>query len=103
VNYRRVRLQGQPLSRPEIEVLLAAAEGLSAEETATRLIKSKHTVIAQRRSLQAKLGARNLPHAVALAFQQRLLEDEQALRTPGADAAWGGDRLRGLTTARPYC
>jgi RNA polymerase sigma factor (sigma-70 family) len=69
----RRRLNGRNLSQPEVEVLRAAADGLSAEETAVRLVKSKHTVIAQRRSLAAKLGARNLPHAVAIGFRQRLI------------------------------
>jgi DNA-binding CsgD family transcriptional regulator len=73
VSLLRRRLEGKALSDPEFEVLRAAAEGFSAAETADRLIKSKHTIITQRRSLQAKLGARNLPHAVALAYERRLL------------------------------
>jgi len=67
------RLEGTPLSGHELEVLRAAAEGLSAKETAQKLVKSQHTVIAQRRAIQAKLGARNLPHAIALAFHRRVL------------------------------
>jgi DNA-binding CsgD family transcriptional regulator len=66
-------LKGKPLSKPELDVLRAAADGLSAKETAQRLVKSEHTVIAQRRALEAKLGARNLPHAIALAFRRRVL------------------------------
>jgi DNA-binding CsgD family transcriptional regulator len=62
-----------PLTTPELQVLRGVAEGLSAKETAQRLVKSEHTVIAQRRAIQAKLGARNLPHAVALAFARHLL------------------------------
>ena len=68
------RLEGKPLSKQELEVLHAAAEGLSAKETAEMLVKSEHTVIAQRRSLQAKLGARNLAHAITLAFRRRVLQ-----------------------------
>ncbi len=62
------RLEGKPLSGPELEVLRAAAEGLSAKETAEKLVKSQHTVIAQRRAIQAKLGGRNLSqcHRVSL-------------------------------------
>jgi len=67
------RPEGKPLSAPELEVLHAAAEGLSAKETGEKLIKSEHTVIAQRRAIQTKLGARNLPHAIALAFRRRVL------------------------------
>jgi DNA-binding CsgD family transcriptional regulator len=103
VNYRRLRLHGLPLSRPEVEVLLAAAEGFSAEETAARLTKSKHTVIAQRRSLQAKLGARNLPHAVALAFQQRLIEDDPGCEEPVLTPPGAAYAARGLTAVRPSC
>ena len=66
-------LAGRPLSLPERAVLEAAADGLSARETADRLVKSEHTVIAQRRAAQAKLGARNLPHAIALAYRDGLL------------------------------
>ena len=67
------RLRGRPLSRPELEVLRAAADGLSVEETAELLVKSPHTIVAQRRAVQAKLGARNIAHAVALAYERRAL------------------------------
>jgi DNA-binding CsgD family transcriptional regulator len=69
----RRRLEGKPLSEPELEVLRAAAEGLSAQETAERLFKSHHTIVTQRRTIQAKLGARNFPHAVALGFRRKIL------------------------------
>jgi DNA-binding CsgD family transcriptional regulator len=69
----RRRLEGKPLTAPELEVLRAAAEGLSARETAARLLKSEHTVVAHRRSIQAKLRARNLVHAIALAFEHKVL------------------------------
>jgi len=69
----RLRLEGQPLTSPELEVLHAAADGLSAKETAAKLAKSPHTVIAQRRAVQAKLGARNLSHAISLAYRGRVL------------------------------
>jgi DNA-binding CsgD family transcriptional regulator len=68
------RLKGKPLTPQELEVLRAAADGLSAKETAAKLVKSQHTVIAQRRAVQAKLGARNLPHAITLAFRRRVLQ-----------------------------
>jgi len=53
----RRRLEGAPLTQPELEVLKGVAEGLSAKETAQVLVKSEHTVISQRQSIQAKLGA----------------------------------------------
>lgn len=74
MNVLRLRLEGKELSLPELMVLFAAARGYSAEETAEMLVKSRHTVISQRRSLQAKLGARNLTHAVALAYERRLFD-----------------------------
>lgn len=70
----RLLVEGQPLSNPELEVLQAAAEGLSAKETASKLVKSPHTVIAQRRASQLKLGARNLSHAISLAYGCRVLQ-----------------------------
>jgi LuxR family quorum sensing-dependent transcriptional regulator len=74
----RPALRGKPLSAPELDVLRAAADGLSAKETAEKLVKSQHTVIAQRRAVQAKLGARNLTHAIALAFQTRVLRPPES-------------------------
>lgn len=71
-------LEGKPLSGSELEVLRAAADGLSAKETAAKLVKSQHTVVAQRRAVQAKLGARNLTHAIALAFRGRVLQPPEA-------------------------
>jgi DNA-binding CsgD family transcriptional regulator len=73
MNVLRLRLAGKELSAPELTVLAAAARGFSADETAELLVKSRHTVIAQRRSLQAKLEAKNLAHAVALAYERGLL------------------------------
>lgn len=67
-------LEGRPLTTTELEVLRAAADGLSAQETAEKLVKSRHTVIAQRRTIQAKLGARNLSNAIALAYRFRLFQ-----------------------------
>ena len=72
------QLHGKELSEPELDVLRAAAEGLSAEETAARLIKSPHTIVTQRRAVEAKLGARNLAHAVALAYDQGILSRRRA-------------------------
>lgn len=79
MNVLRLKLAGKELSTPELLVLYAAARGFSADETAGLLVKSRHTVIAQRRSLQAKLGARNLAHAVALGYERGLLTDTTEL------------------------
>ena len=88
MNVLRLRLAGKQLSTPELLVLYAAARGLSADETAELLVKSRHTVIAQRRSLQAKLEARNLAHAVALAYERGLFPPEPEIeRLVGPRAA----------------
>jgi DNA-binding CsgD family transcriptional regulator len=91
MNVLRMRLAGKELSAPELLVLSAAARGFSAGETAELLIKSRHTVIAQRRSLQAKLEAKNLAHAVALAYERGLLPlGSQFERLLSGSAAGGG-------------
>ena len=82
------RLHGKDLSKPEVEVLQAAAEGLSAKETAAQLLKSQHTIVTQRRSLQAKLGARNLSHAVAIGVRLRLIDSDAGT----ARAAGSGEK-----------
>ena len=99
MNVLRLKLAGKDLTFPELVVLYAAARGFSADETADMLIKSPHTVIAQRRSLQAKLGARNLPHAVALAYQRRLFDSTPELgELPWADASHFGSSADGYDT-----
>ena len=62
------------LTDAELEVLRAAAEGMSAGETAKQLTKSTETVKSQRRTLLSKLEARNMAHAVWVACQQGYLE-----------------------------
>jgi DNA-binding CsgD family transcriptional regulator len=51
-----------------LEVLILSAEGLTAREVADRFGTSPDTVRTQRERLITKLGARNMAHAVALAF-----------------------------------
>lgn len=57
---------GDVLTPAELDVLRAAAEGMSADETADQLIKSAWTIRTQRKSLLAKLRARNMAEAVWL-------------------------------------
>jgi hypothetical protein len=81
-------------------VLETAAMGLSARETAERLAKSEHTIVAQRRAIQAKLGARNLVHAVALAYQSGVLgrrahrRDRHRADNVGEDLSYIGPELK---------
>jgi RNA polymerase sigma factor (sigma-70 family) len=65
--------QERPLTAKELKVLRLAAEGASSEETAMRLRKASETVKSQRRAIIAKLRARNIINAVAIAYQRGLL------------------------------
>jgi DNA-binding CsgD family transcriptional regulator len=65
-------VRGRPLSPRQLETLRHAAQGRSQEETARAMRVSLDTVKTLRRLLLAKLGARNVAHAVALAYDQNL-------------------------------
>lgn len=62
------------LSNAEYDVLCLAADGNSAAETGALRRTSEETVKSQRKSLLAKLGARNMTEAVAIGFREGLLE-----------------------------
>jgi RNA polymerase sigma factor (sigma-70 family) len=66
-------VDGKSLSERECEVLAATAEGLTAKEVAERLVIAPATVQDHRRSVTAKLAARNITHAVAVAYEDGLL------------------------------
>jgi DNA-binding CsgD family transcriptional regulator len=61
------------LSPPELDVLAAAARGLTVSETAHELQKSPQTVKSQRNAVILKLGARNMTHAVCMAAERGLV------------------------------
>jgi DNA-binding NarL/FixJ family response regulator len=61
------------LTPSELDVLCAAANGLTAGETATSLVKGEATVKTQRRQIMLKLGARNIAHAVCIATEDGLV------------------------------
>lgn len=73
MNLLRLKLEGKKLTTPELDALRAAADGLSAKETGERLFKSEHTIVTQRRAIQAKLGAKNLLNAIAIAYRRGVL------------------------------
>ena len=62
------------LSAREREVLRLMVEGLSNPELAERLHVSRTTVASHVVRILRKLGARNRTHAVALAYESRLLQ-----------------------------
>lgn len=64
---------GIGLTRREMEALRLLAEGMTSPEIAQRLGITSHTVDWYMNGIQAKLQARNRPHAVALAFRLGLV------------------------------
>jgi DNA-binding CsgD family transcriptional regulator len=59
------------LTSREHEILALLAKGLTANEIAARLFLSVLTVRTHIRNAKEKLGAQTLPHAVAIAVQER--------------------------------
>jgi RNA polymerase sigma factor (sigma-70 family) len=70
------------LTQKELTVLKLAADGASAAETAKRLHKALETVKTQRRTIIAKLRARNITNAVAISYQQGLLAGRELSPRP---------------------
>jgi DNA-binding CsgD family transcriptional regulator len=71
VNARRLRPSARPgrvLSRKEARVLALTAAGYKRNEVAELLGVGTETVKSQRASLIKKLNARNVAHAVAIAY-----------------------------------
>jgi DNA-binding NarL/FixJ family response regulator len=62
------------LSTLEIDVLQLLANGLRIHQVAVALYVSKDTVKLRLKRAYIKLGARNMSHAVALAWQAGLIE-----------------------------
>ena len=70
------------LSPSELQVLCAAANGLTSIESGKRLSKGVETVKTQRHQILLKLGARNITQAVCIATEQGfLVADRQRART----------------------
>lgn len=67
-------LSGQPLTERELEVLVGLADGETAKESARRLFLAPITVKGYRKSLIAKLAARNGPHAVKIGIHRGLID-----------------------------
>jgi DNA-binding CsgD family transcriptional regulator len=73
------------LSPSELHVLCAAANGLTSGETAHSLMKGEATVKTQRRQILAKLGARNIAHAVCIATEDGLVRCADSLEDASSD------------------
>jgi DNA-binding CsgD family transcriptional regulator len=65
------------LSPSELQVLCAAANGLTSIESGRRLSKGVETVKTQRHQILLKLGARNITQAVCIATEQGFLVVDQ--------------------------
>jgi DNA-binding CsgD family transcriptional regulator len=74
------------LSPSELQVLCAAANGLTSIESGRRLSKGVETVKTQRHQILLKLGARNITQAVCIATEQGFLVVDQQ-RVPALRAA----------------
>jgi DNA-binding CsgD family transcriptional regulator len=61
------------LSPSELQVLCAAANGLTSIESGLRLAKGVETIKTQRHQILLKLGARNITQAVCIATEQGFL------------------------------
>jgi DNA-binding NarL/FixJ family response regulator len=69
------RLTGpRNLTPAEIQVLQAAADGLTTARTATKLHLAVDTVKDHRARILNALGARSTTHAVAIAMRKGLIE-----------------------------
>jgi DNA-binding CsgD family transcriptional regulator len=70
------------LSPSELQVLCAAANGLTSIESGRRLGKGVETIKTQRHQILLKLGARNITQAVCIATEQGvLLVDREGARS----------------------
>lgn len=69
MTYPREVLEGTPLTGRDTDILDAAASGETAAETGQRLFLAMETVKFYRKRVIAKLGARNIVHAVAIALR----------------------------------
>lgn len=64
----------QLLSRAEMRTLLYVIAGLTTQEIAEKLGRSPETVKSHRESILRKLGAENISHAIALAYERGILK-----------------------------
>ena len=69
------------LSARQLEVLALVARGRSTDGIAVELFLSPNTVRSHVRNILGSLGARNRPHAVAIAFAAGLIRIDEARNT----------------------
>ncbi|MEZ0294086.1 MAG: LuxR C-terminal-related transcriptional regulator [Solirubrobacteraceae bacterium] len=71
------------LSARQLEVLALVARGRSTEGIAVELFLSPNTVRSHVRNILDNLGARNRPHAVAIAFAAGLIRIDEVRMADG--------------------
>ena len=71
------------LSARQLEVLALVARGRSTEGIAMELFLSPNTVRSHVRNILDNLGARNRPHAVAIAFAAGLIRIDEVRMADG--------------------
>lgn len=74
-------LEGDPLTDREIKVLTGAACGETANQTGDRLFLASETIREYRKTAIAKLGAKNIAHAVALALASGVVNPERVVES----------------------
>jgi len=62
------------LSRREREVLSLLGEGLTVQEVATRIYRSRYTVYSHVRSIRVKVGLHSIPSLALYALKAGLVE-----------------------------
>lgn len=75
----RELIEGDALTDREVEVLYGVAKGETAGGTGDRLYLAPETVKDYRKKLIAKLGAKNLCHATAIAIGNGVLDISRIL------------------------
>jgi DNA-binding NarL/FixJ family response regulator len=76
--HRPLAISARSAPLAPIEQVVAHANGLSVADSASVRSKSSETVKTQRRSVLCKLGARNMPHAVAIAMSRSSIQCRHA-------------------------
>ena len=79
--YRKGKLEGSELTPAELRVLKLLAAGWNTAEIAEKLGKARGTVAMQSRFCLFRLGAVNMPHAVALAYGLGIINEKDLLES----------------------
>jgi Response regulator containing a CheY-like receiver domain and an HTH DNA-binding domain len=72
----RELVEGDPLNDNEVELLLRAAQGESAKATAEAMNYADDTIKTMRKYAIAKLGAKNITHAVGIALARGIINPD---------------------------